>query len=478
MVFPKDFLWGGATAANQYEGGYNEGNKGDCISDHLTQGSKEEKRRFTWDVEPNICYPSCEAVDFYHHYKEDIRLFAEMGFKAFRMSLVWSRIFPNGDELEPNEEGLQFYDDVFDELLKYGIEPVVTLMHFDMPFHLVKEYGGFTDRQVVDFFERYAKTVFKRYKGKVTYWITFNEINFACIPMGNLEVLGIYDPATTDYTMPVDDMQKRYQALHHVFVASAKAVKAAHQIDQNMKVGCMVAHVTLYPRTCHPADMLYVQQQDRLFNDFCGDVQVKGEYPYYVKHFFDENKISLQVDAEDEKLLKEGRVDYYTFSYYMTNCLTLEEGEQDITSGNLLDGVRNPYLETSEWGWQIDPIGLRYTLNKLYDRYEIPLMIVENGLGAADKIESDGTIKDIYRINYLKAHIDEMEKAILDGVQLIGYTMWAPVDIISSSTGEIKKRYGLIYVDKDDEGHGTMKRIKKDSFEWYKKVIRSNGNQR
>ncbi len=478
MAFPDNFLWGGATAANQFEGGYCEGKKGDCISDHLSKGSRSEKRRFTWNIEKNIDYPSHEAVDFYHHYKEDIRLFAEMGLKAFRMSMVWSRIFPNGDEEEPNEEGLQFYDQVFDECLKYGIEPIVTLMHFDMPFHLLKRYGGFSSRRVIDYFETYARTVFERYKGKVRYWITFNEINFACIPMGNLEVLGIYEPATTDYTMPVDDMQKRYQALHHVFLASARAVKASHAIDQRIQVGCMIAHVTLYPRTCHPSDMLYVQQQDHLFNDFCADVQVRGKYPYYIQQYFKEQGIILSIEKEDEKVLEEGCVDYYSFSYYMSNCLTLEEGEQDVTAGNLLDGVRNPYLDTSEWGWQIDPIGLRYTLNKVYDRYGIPVMIVENGLGAQDKVEEDGSIHDAYRIDYLKAHIDEMEKALDDGVRLMGYTMWSPIDIISSSTGEMRKRYGLIYVDKDDQGNGTMKRFRKDSFYWYRKVIRSNGRDR
>lgn len=278
--------------------------------------------------------------------------------------------------------------------------------------------------------------------------------------------------------MPVDDMQKRYQALHHVFLASAKAVKAAHKIDPQMQVGCMIAHVTLYPRTCHPTDMLYVQQQDHLFNDFCADVQVRGKYPYYIQRYFEEQGIDLLIDKEDGKILEEGRVDYYTFSYYMSNCLTLEDGEQDVTAGNLLDGVRNPYLDTSEWGWQIDPIGLRYTLNKVFDRYGIPVMIVENGLGAQEQVEEDGSIHDAYRIDYLKSHIDEMEKALADGVRLIGYTMWSPIDIISSSTGEIRKRYGLIYVDKDDQGNGTMKRILKDSFYWFRKVIMSNGSDR
>lgn len=427
MSFPKNFLWGGATAANQYEGGWKEGKKGDSLSDHLSGGSKTIRRRFTPVIEPDVCYPSREATDFYHHYQEDIALFAEMGMKAFRLSITWSRIFPNGDEQEPNEEGLAFYDRVFDECRKYGIEPIVTLMHFDMPYHLLKRYGGFTDRKVIDFFVHYAQTVFKRYRGKVRYWITFNEINFACIPMGNLEVLGIYDERTSDYTQPYDDPQRRYQALHHVFLASARAVKAAHAIDPSMKVGCMIAHVTLYPYTCHPDDMLYVQQQDHLFNDFCADVQVRGEYPYYIRSYFEQQGISVKMEEADRSILKEGCVDYYTFSYYMTNCMTLGKGEQEITSGNLLEGVRNPYLEASEWGWQIDPVGLRYTLNKLYDRYGIPLMIVENGFGASDVVQEDGQIHDTDRIDYLRAHIAEMEKAIREGVPLIGYLLWAPM---------------------------------------------------
>ena len=476
MSVPKNFLWGGATAANQYEGGWKEGKKGDSLSDHLSGGSKTIRRRFTPVIEPDVCYPSREATDFYHHYQEDIALFAEMGMKAFRLSITWSRIFPNGDEQEPNEEGLAFYDRVFDECRKYGIEPIVTLMHFDMPYHLLKRYGGFTDRKVIDFFVHYAQTVFKRYRGKVRYWITFNEINFACIPMGNLEVLGIYDERTSDYTQPYDDPQRRYQALHHVFLASARAVKAAHAIDPSMKVGCMIAHVTLYPYTCHPDDMLYVQQQDHLFNDFCADVQVRGEYPYYIRSYFEQQGISVKMEEADRSILKEGCVDYYTFSYYMTNCMTLGKGEQEITSGNLLEGVRNPYLEASEWGWQIDPVGLRYTLNKLYDRYGIPLMIVENGFGASDVVQEDGQIHDTNRIDYLRAHIAEMEKAIREGVPLIGYLLWAPIDIISSSTGEMKKRYGLIYVDKQDDGSGTLARMKKDSFYWYQKVIATNGD--
>ena len=471
---PKDFLWGGAFAAHQFEGGWNEGGKGPSVVDVLTAGAHGVPREITQTVEEDKFYPNQVASDFYHRYKEDIKLFAGMGLKCLRTSIAWTRIFPNGDELEPNEEGLKFYDDVFDELLKYGIEPVITLSHFELPLHLAREYGGFRSRKVVDCFERFAKVCFERYKNKVKYWLTFNEINFACIPMGNLEVLGIYHEKTKDYTEPYDNLQDRYQALHHVFLASAKAVRVGHKINKNFKIGCMIAHVTLYPYSCHPQDMLLAQKTDHLFNDFCGDVQVRGYYPYYIKEYFKENKIHIIKEENDDVLLKKGCVDFYSFSYYMSNCISCQEG-LETSMGNLLGGVTNPYLKSSEWGWQIDPEGLRYTLNKLYDRYQIPLMIVENGIGAVDVKDANNLIHDTYRVEYIKKHIEQMKRAVDDGVDLKGYMMWSPIDIISSSTGEMKKRYGLIYIDRDDYGNGDFSRYPKDSFYWYKKVIDTNG---
>ncbi|WP_411682381.1 glycoside hydrolase family 1 protein [Clostridium thailandense] len=473
-VFPKGFLWGGAVAANQCEGAWNVGGKKESICDYLTAGSIHKNRKFTSKILPEENYPSHKAVDFYHHYKEDIALFAEMGFKVFRLSIAWSRIFPNGDDELPNEEGLQFYDNVFDECLKYGIEPLVTLSHFELPYNLVKTYGGFASIKVVSFFEAYARTVFERYKNKVKYWLTFNEINFGTMPMGNLEVLGILNQEEEEVANPLDNMQLRFQALHHVFLASAKAVKIAHEINPSFKVGCMIAHITMYPLTSRPEDLLFQQELDHIINDFCADVQVRGEYPYYIFNYFKKNNIEITFGQEDENILKEGCVDFYSFSYYMSNCVTTEEGHE-TTMGNLLGGVKNPYLHVSEWGWQIDPKGLRYTLNKLYDRYKIPLFVVENGLGAVDDIDDNGDIHDDYRISYLKSHIIEMNKAIEDNVELMGYTLWSAIDLVSSGTGEMKKRYGVVYIDKDDNGNGTLKRIKKKSFYWYKKVIESNG---
>ena len=476
MVLSKDFLWGGATAANQFEGGWNVDGKGASTSDMLTAGTHKIPRKITKETIEGLNYPSHEAIDFYHRYKEDIKLFAEMGFKVFRMSIAWTRIFPNGDDKEPNEVGLKFYDDVFDELRKYNIEPLVTISHYEMPFNLTKKYNGWASREVIDFYVNYCNVIFNRYKDKIKYWLTFNEINCGTMTMGGYLGLGILNEGTEDFLHQNDDKQIRFQALHHQFVASAKAVKLGHSINKDFKIGCMIAYMTTYPYTCNPDDILLAQKKNQLSNDFCGDVQVRGEYPFFAKRYFEENNIVLDITEDDKKILKEGTVDYYTFSYYMSNCESAVDDEDKI-SGNLIGGVKNPYLEASDWGWQIDPKGLRYTLNELYGRYNIPLMLVENGLGAFDKIEEDGSINDDYRIEYLKDHIIQMKEAVKDGVDLIGYTPWGCIDLVSASTGEMEKRYGFIYVDKDNYGKGTLDRKKKKSFEWYKNVIKTNGEE-
>ena len=476
MILSKDFLWGGATAANQFEGGWNVDGKGASTSDMLTAGTHTIPRKITKETIDGLNYPSHDAIDFYHRYKEDIKLFAEMGFKVFRMSIAWTRIFPNGDDKEPNEAGLKFYDDVFDELKKYNIEPLVTISHYEMPFNLTKKYNGWASRNLIDFFINYCSVIFNRYKDKVKYWLTFNEINCGTMPMGGYLGLGILNEGTEDFLHQNDNKQIRFQALHHQFVASAKAVKLGHSINKDFKIGCMIAHMTTYPYTCNPDDILLAQKKNQLANDLCGDVQVRGEYPFFAKRYFEENNIVLDITEEDKKILKEGTVDYYTFSYYMSNCESAS-GDEDKTSGNLLGGIKNPYLEASDWGWQIDPKGLRYTLNELYGRYNIPLMVVENGLGAFDKVEEDGSINDDYRIEYLKDHIIQMKEAVKDGVDLIGYTPWGCIDLVSASTGEMEKRYGFIYVDKDNAGEGTLDRKKKKSFEWYKNVIKTNGEE-
>ena len=471
-VFKADFLWGGACAANQFEGAWNVDGKGPSVSDMCTNGSRTQPKQITTAIRDEYLYPSHEAIDFYHHYEEDIALFAEMGFKCFRTSINWSRIFPVGDEEQPNEAGLAFYDKVFDCCKKYGIEPLVTISHYEVPYGLCEKYNGFADRRTVDFYFNYCKAIFERYQDKVKYWLTFNEINIGT--MGGIVSLG----TCQGYEGPVFgcpvSMQTRYQALHHQFIASAKAIAYAHEHYPHFRMGCMVAFGTTYPLTCDPADQIAAQKHMQKLNWYCSDVQVRGAYPYYAKRFWEENDIVIAMEPGDEELLRRGKVDFYTFSYYMSNCFTTHETEEEV-GGNLLGGVKNPYLQTSDWGWQIDPIGLRYTLNELYARYQIPLMVVENGLGAFDERSEDGKFHDDYRIDYLRRHIAEMREAVLDGVDLMGYTPWGCIDLVSASTGEMAKRYGFIYVNKFDDGTGDLSRERKDSFYWYKKVIATNG---
>lgn len=474
MGFRKDFLWGGAVAANQCEGAWNTEGKGPSTADMCTNGSHTTPKRITKEFEETASYPSREAIDFYHHYKEDIALFAQMGFKTFRTSIAWTRIFPTGMEAEPNEAGLAFYDSLFDECKKYGIEPLVTISHYEMPYALTEKYNGWAGRECIEHYVRYCEVIFERYKDKVKYWLTFNEINAGTMPMGNFLSLGILNEGTENFTNQVDIPQLRFQGLHHQFVASAKAVKLAHEKYPQFQMGNMICFITMYPSTCNPEDIIEAQQQMQMMNWFCSDVQVRGEYPYYADRYFKKHGIAIKEEAGDREILKEGCVDFYTFSYYMSNCVA-KNPDKEAIGGNITGGLKNPYLEASEWGWQIDPVGLRYTLNEIYARYEIPLMVVENGLGARDTVEEDGSIHDSYRIDYLRKHIEQMKEAAEDGVDLRGYTPWGCIDLVSASTGEMAKRYGFIYVDKQDDGSGTLARKKKDSFDWYKKVIESNG---
>ena len=473
-VFRDDFLWGGACAANQFEGGWNVDGKGESVPDHCTNGSHTQPKWVTTSIRPDKFYPSHDAIDFYHHYEEDIALFAEMGFKTFRTSINWTRIFPTGMEDAPNEAGLAFYDRVFDCCKKHGIEPLVTISHYELPYALVEKYNGWESRELIDLFMNYCKAIFERYKDKVKYWLTFNEINAGTMPFGALVSTGTIKGYEGPMTNLPDKPQERYQALHHQFVASAAAVKYAHENYPQFKMGNMICFITSYPFTCDPADILACQQQMQMMNWFCSDVQVRGEYPFYTKRYFADHGIEIKMEPGDAELLKQGTVDFYTFSYYMSNCVTTHK-DAARTDGNVSEGYKNPYLEASDWGWQIDPKGLRYTLNEIYGRYGIPMMVVENGLGAKDVLEEDGTVHDSYRIDYLRAHIEQMAEAVKDGVDLMGYTPWGCIDLVSASTGEMAKRYGFIYVKKYDDGTGDYSRLRKDSFYWYKKVIETNG---
>ncbi len=453
------FLWGCATAANQMEGAVLEGGKQYSVSDALKGGMKGE-----YDLDVKCNNPTHTGVDFYRHYKEDIELFAQMGMKVFRMSIAWSRVFPTGVEERPNEEGLAFYDKVFDELEKYNIEPLVTICHYEMPLYLAKQYNGFTSRKVVDAFVKYAKVLFERYQKRVKYWVTFNEINVMLISPfcgGGIIELGEFPE------------QAVYQGIHNQLVASARAVEYAHQVNKEMLVGCMIASGPWYPLSCRPEDVFLTMHKN--WNTYLfSDVQAKGSYPFHVWNEWEKKGIRIIMEEGDLEVLKH-TVDFVGISYYQSRCASTDLAEQAKAKGNLFDACRNPYLKVSEWGWPIDPLGFRYTLNMLYDRYQKPIFVLETGLGARDTIAEDGKIHDDYRIAYLDAHIRAMEAAYEDGVDILGLTVWAPIDMVSFSTGEMAKRYGMIYVDKQDDGSGTYKRIKKDSYDWYRNVIRNNG---
>lgn len=481
--FPEGFLWGGASAANQIEGGWKEGGKGISVPDTMRQRFDEDLKDYNvqnravladvlkaleTDDEEN--YPKRHGSDFYHHYEEDLAELAAMGFRCFRMSIAWSRIFPKGDEEEPNEEGLKFYDRVFAACKKHGIEPLVTMSHYEMPVHLALQYRGWYDRRVVDFFLRFVKVICERYKNDVKYWITFNEIDSM-----------LRHPYTSagllEECFPGQNFEEViFQAMHHQFVASALAVKICHETIPDSKVGCMLTKLTYYPYTCKPEDVRKAQEIMR--STYCySDAQVFGEYPRYLLTYFKNKGITIRKEPGDDEIMKKYPVDFISFSYYNSYCAAEDGTGLEKSGGNTAVGYRNPYLKSSEWGWQIDPMGLRISLVDLYDRYRRPLFIVENGLGAKDVLKEDGTVDDPYRIAYLDAHIRAMLDAVeLDGVDLMGYTTWGCIDMVSESTRQMSKRYGFLYVDCDDYGHGTYKRYRKKSFDWYRKVIETNGS--
>jgi len=471
MALRKDFLWGGATAANQAEGGYNLGGRGLANVDVIPIGEDRKAvcsgKLKMFDFDEKHFYPAKKAIDMYHHYMDDIKLFAEMGFTCYRLSISWTRIYPSGEEEQPNEEGLLFYENIFKELRKYKIEPIVTLTHFDIPMHLVKKYGAWRSRKVIDCYQKYVTTVLTRYKGLVKYWLTINEINMI--------LHAPFTGAGICFEEGEDELAIKYQAAHHQLVASALATKIAHEVDTNTVIGCMLAGGNNYPYACRPEDYQYAMQKDREGYFFI-DVQARGYYPNYAKKLLQKNNIILHMEPGDEALLRENTVDFVSFSYYSSRTVSTDPKSNQVTAGNIYNSTKNPYLPTTEWGWQIDPLGLRNSLNMLYDRYQKPLFIVENGLGAKDTVEADGSINDDYRIDYMKQHIQAFKAAVEeDGVELMGYTSWGCIDLTASSTGQMSKRYGFIYVDMDDYGNGTMMRTKKKSFHWYQRVIASNG---
>ncbi len=456
-TFPKHFLWGGAIAANQVEGSFDLDGKGLSTSDMLPNGilSLHQTRQQRTDGIKDL------AIDFYQRYPEDIALFNEMGFNCLRLSIAWTRIFPNGDESEPNEEGLAYYDRIFDELAKHDITPFVTLSHYEMPYALVENYGGWASRELISFFERYASTVFELYQNKVKLWLTFNEIN-----------MSLHAPFTGVGLAEEASEQAIYQAIHHQLVANAKAVKLCHEIIPDAKIGNMLLGALNYPYTCNPDDVIAAMQENNKWL-FFGDVQTRGRYPGYMLRYFREKGIEIDIQPGDVEELASASVDFISFSYYASGCASADPKQKEV--GNIVDSVPNPYLEKSQWGWLIDPKGLRILLNFLYDRYQKPLFIVENGLGARDEINADGEIEDDYRIAYLNDHLVQAREAVLDGVELMGFTSWGPIDLVANSTAEMSKRYGYIYVDRHDDGSGTLERKRKKSFFWYQDVIRTHG---
>ncbi|ATZ18734.1 6-phospho-beta-glucosidase [Williamsoniiplasma somnilux] len=481
MKFVKEnFLWGGATAASQIEGAFDVNDKSLTIAEMrpynpnlnrkdlsvLRNMTKNDYEKSIKNVE-GLHYPKRYGIDFYHKYKEDIRLFAEAGMNIYRMSIAWARIFPNGDDKHPNQKGLDFYRNVINECKKYNIEVMVTLHHFDLPYPIIKKYGGWFNKKTIDMYLKYVKVLFQEFKDEIKYWLPFNEINVAVLAseMGT----GIFKE---DFKNDQQYLQACYQSLHHQFVAQAKVKELAQKINKNFKIGCMIANMTTYSLDCNPDNVRENQKMQQLNKYFFFDVVARGEYPNYIKRYFEQKKINLEITNEEKEILKNNTMDYLTFSYYMTSTVSIKS--QEKTEGNLLSLEKNPFLKETEWGWQIDPIGLRITLNDLWDRYRLPLFISENGIGVLEKLNENKTIDDDYRIDYLSSHMKQINEAILDGCDVFGYTMWTPIDVVSAGTNEMSKRYGLIYVDYDDYHNGSGKRYKKKSFEWFKKFRQTN----
>lgn len=468
-----NFFWGGSIAAHQLEGAWKEDGKGPAIMDFATSGTYEIPRQFTKTIEADKKYPSHEGIDFYHRYKEDIKLFAEMGFTCLRISIDWSRIYPNGDDKEPNQKGITFYQNVIDELLKYNIEPMVTLYHFEMPMNLVTKYGSWRNKRVIDFYLQFVETVVEALKGKVKYWVTFNEMNHID-PQTEASDIFTYILAGLKYS-ELEGNKKEVLATigYHMTLAGVKATKIIRDIDTTNKVGCVFGITPSYPLNCKPINVMNAfKEMDRDYYQI--DAMTNGVFPKYKIKEYDELGIHIEITKEDEKAFAEGKIDFIGMNYYSSGVAKYEgdDGEEETLFG----GVQNPYLEKSKWGWAVDPIGLRYVLNYTYRKYGLPIIVTENGLGAMDTLNSDGTVHDEYRINYLERHLSELKKSVIDDkVECFGYLMWGPIDLVSATTGEMKKRYGFIYVDKDDNGSGDLTRYRKDSFDWYKNVISTNG---
>ncbi len=470
--FPKDFLWGGAIAANQAEGAFDVGGKGLCLADigqYYSQKPLDKKANLEMSSEEirealenkEAIFPKRWGIDFYHTYDSDLELLARLGLKSFRTSINWARIFPNGDDETPSQEGLLYYDNLIDSIIAHGMVPMITISHYEMPLHLSLAYNGWLSRKTISFFLNYCRVLFRRYRKKVRHWILSNQMNL--ITQESFNHLGIPSDRTENLE------EAKYQALHHELLACALAAQLGHSIDSENQIGVMLSGGPAYAATCVPEDVMATMRHNQM-ELFCSDVLLRGRYPGYALRFFEENHFHISFDPEDEKILA-NRADFLAFSYYYTRICDKESFE------NHNRAYRNPSLPANPWGWSIDPVGLRFTLNYYYDRYQCPIYVVENGIGYFDKLEEDGTIHDPYRVDYLKQHISQLREAVLDGVDVRGYYVWAPIDIVSCSSSEMSKRYGFIYVEQDDLGQGSRRRILKDSYFWFRRLISANGSE-
>ena len=487
MSFPKNFLWGGAIAANQYEGAWLEDGKQPNVTDVLVgimsrdPGIKwnEETKKYEMCLNPEKAYLSHEAVDGYHRYREDLKLMKGMGFNSFRTSIAWGRIFPNGDETEPNEAGLAFYEDMFRCMRELEMEPVITLSHYETPLHLVTEYGGWSNPKLIEFWDRYVTTVFNRFKGLVKIWLTFNEVNALFrMPLVAGGVLTVKDPRDPSDPIGSTTLQDQWDAYHNIVVANAATVKRGHEIDPDYRIGCMLtcSGVALYPYNCNPANIFGALDLQRMNVFYMGDPFCLGIIPTYLNRVWEEQGVTVSFTEEELKLVKENTVDFFSFSYYRSTTFDVDVNVKADTGG--LSGRENPFLvdkAPKPWGWPVDPAGIRYVLNVLYDRYHLPLLIVENGVGLDENLDEEGKIHDRFREHYIEEHIKNVHEAIRDGVDCRGYLYWGPIDVVSAGTGEMKKRYGFVYVDRFNDGHGTLERKIKDSYYRYKEIIESNG---
>lgn len=467
-------LWGGATSASQYEGGWQEGNRGmdtqDCrpyqkrssnattTTRLLTQTTIDQAKAVSVDSG----YPFRKGSDGYHHIHEDMDLLEELGLDIYRLSISWSRLYPKGDEEEPNPEGIAYYNQIFNRIRNNNMKVFLTMNHYAVPLYLVEHYGGWTNRKLITFYLRFAKTVFEQWGDCIDYYLPFNEINAGYFSPYN--GVGLVRKEDSPY-----DQSLVFQSLHHQFVASAKVIQLGHEMVKG-SFGCMIACFCYYPYSCKPEDNMKLINEENVNQWFCMDVLSRGAYPHYIWRFFEERGIHIEISAEDKQVLKDHTADFVSISYYQSSVISVEEKEK--TAGNLVVSTINPYLKATKWGWQIDPIGLRISLNKVYDRYQKPVFISENGLGSEDILDANNHIHDAYRIAYLQEHFEQIHEAVKDGVEVLGYIMWGIIDIVSAGSCEMEKRYGVIYVDADNEGNGSYARYKKDSFAWYQNYIK------